>query len=131
MAFFCYIERTMKNKKSPRSFLDNVCTYVTIILGSLSGILFAFSIVCAVNHSWTEFGIYLAIAIVLLIITIPLMFRGDIYKCPKCGHEFKINPYKLFFTKGMLCDLEGTPTKYVKLKCPKCHSKDYCKRRWK
>lgn len=73
--------------------------YATIIVGTLCGIAFAFSLICAVNHNWIEFGIYLAVAIVLLIITIPLTFKGDIFEFPKCGHKFRINPYKIFSPK--------------------------------
>lgn len=121
----------MNDKKPPKNFLDKIYTYVAIILGTLSGIAFCFCLVCAVNHYWKEFAVCLAIAIASLIFMIPLSFRGDIYECPKCGHKFRVNPYKIFFTKGILSDLEGEPTKYVKLKCPNCKTKDYCKRHWK
>ena len=121
----------MNDKEPPKNFLDKIYTYATIILGTLSGVAFCFCLVCAVNHDWIEFAICLAIAVVLLIVMIPLSFKDDIYECPKCGHKFKVNPYKIFFSKGILSDLEGEPTKYVKLKCPHCKIKDYCKRNWK
>ena len=78
------------------------------------------------------FAIYLSVAVVLSIIELPLFYHGIIYECPKCGHKFKANPYKVFFTNGILgiLDFDGSGNKYAKLKCPNCKAKDWCKKHY-
>lgn len=80
------------------------------------------SIISAMEHYWKEFAISLSITIVLIVVTCPLAYEGDVYECQKCGHKFRVNPYIVYFTNGMLriFDFDGEPMKYAKLKCPHC-----------
>lgn len=121
----------MKDKKPSKKGLD-LKTFVVIVLAVFIGLGIAFSIFNAVEHAWTEFAVCLAVTVVLFIIECPLAYKGDTFECPKCGHQFKVNPYKVFFTNGILhtFSFDGEPMKYAKLRCPKCNTKDWCKRRW-
>lgn len=87
---------------------------------------------CGVSKEWIWFAVYLAVAIVLSAVEIPLFYHGTTYECPKCGQRFKANPYKVFFTNGILgiADLDGSGSKYAKLKCPYCKAKDWCKKHY-
>ena len=118
----------MKKKKRRKKGLD-FKTLAVIVLIILIGLSVAFCIMYAMNGFWIGFGVCLAIAIVLFAVTCPLSRAGEIYECPKCGHKFKANPYKVFFTSGFLdlFSFGDTFMKYAKLKCPGCQTKDWCK----
>ena len=122
----------MKRKKPSSKGLD-FKTLACIVLVILIGLSLAFCFIYAINGFWIEFAVCLAIAIVLFVIACPLNRVGNIYECPKCGHKFKANPYKVFFTSGFLglFSFDGTPMRYAKLKCPNCQAKDWCKIEWK
>lgn len=117
----------MKKKKPSKGLV--LKTFIVIILVVLIGLSIAFSIFEAIDGQWIESAICLAVAIGLFVIACPLYYLGDTYECPKCGHKFKINPYKVFFTNGILgiFDLAGDAPKCAKLKCPHCQTKDWCK----
>ncbi len=118
----------MKKKKPSHKGLV-LKMFIVIVLAVLIGLCIAFCIFEAVDRQWIESAICLAVAIGLFIIACPLYYLGDMYECPKCGHKFKVNPYKVFFTNGILgiFDLAGDAPKYAKLKCPHCQTKDWCK----
>lgn len=118
----------MKDNKPPKKGLD-IKTFAVIVLIVLTGISFAFCAISATERRWIEFSIFLAATLVLIIITCPLAYKGDMFECPKCKHKFRVNPYKVFFTNGILqtFDFDGQPMKYAKLKCPNCKTKDWCK----
>ncbi len=118
----------MKKKKPSHKVLV-LKMFIVIVLAVLIGLCIAFCIFEAVDKQWIESAICLAVAIGLFIIACPLYYLGYMYECPKCGHKFKVNPYKIFFTNGILgiFDLAGDAPKYAKLKCPHCQMKDWCK----
>ncbi len=119
----------MKDEKPPKNGTD-VKTYAVIALGCSIGLSAVFCVVAAVNGYWIEFGICLAIAVVLFIVTCPLAYEGDVYECPHCGRKFRVNFYIVLFTNGKLktSDDNGEQVKYAKLKCSDCGTKDLCKR---
>ncbi len=105
---------------------------VTIILIVLIGLGIAFCIIYGYGKYWIGFSISLASVIVLSLICIPVYYHGTTYECPKCGKIFKANPYKVFFTNGILglFDFGGSGSKYAKLKCPECKTNDWCKKHY-
>ena len=129
LLFIIVMMLVMKSKKTHKKGVI-IKGYVAIILVVLIGINIMFSYIFGSGRAWMEFAVCLSTTVLLLILIIPLIYSGDTYECPKCGHIFKANPYKVFFTNGILqtFDLDGEPMKYAKLKCPNCQTKDMCKR---
>ena len=116
-------------KKQKISKKRNIALTFSIILIVAAGISFAFCVICGIDRRWIEFAVYLAVTIVLGVVIIPLSYVGESYECPKCGHKFKVNPYKVFFTHGIFYIGPYAP-KRTKLKCPNCKTKDWCKNRY-
>ncbi len=102
---------------------------ISIILIVLIGICLGLGVMYGVSQYWIGFAICLSVAIAMSVIEIPLYYHGTVYECPHCIQKFKANPYKVFFTNGILgiFDLDGSSSKYAKLKCPDCKKKDWCK----
>lgn len=119
-------------KKRKLSKKEKIKLFTNIFLIVIIGICFGLGVMYGVSQDWIGFAIYLSVAVVLSIIEIPLWYHGIIYECPKCGHKFKANPYKVFFTNGILgiLDFDGSGNKYAKLKCPNCKAKDWCKKHY-
>ena len=119
-----------KRKLSKRKKFELALTLILIVLG---GVSFASCIIFAFGQRWIEFSVCLAITVVMCAGWIPLSYHGTTYECPRCGQEFKANPYKVFFTNGILgfFDFDGSGSKYAKLKCPNCKTKDWCKKHYK
>ncbi|MDE6029390.1 MAG: hypothetical protein K2F90_03615 [Clostridiales bacterium] len=107
--------------------------YIAILLVVLIGIAIAFCVISGIERDWIGFSVCLLAVVVMIIIVIPLTYSGDTYECPNCGHVFKANPYKVFFTNGILriFGLGDGTGKSAELKCPNCKTKDWCKRRSK
>ncbi len=117
----------MKDEKPPQN--TDIKTIAVIVLACLTGISAAFSVVAAVNGFWVEFGVCLALAVVLFTVTCPLAYEGDTYQCPHCGRKFRVNPYVLLFKRKSKCsDVNGESVKYANLTCPDCGKEDMCKR---
>ncbi|MDE5897543.1 MAG: hypothetical protein K2H43_07000 [Clostridia bacterium] len=119
-------------KKKKLSKKGKIKFLISIVLIVIIGICFGLSVMYGVSQEWIGFAIYLSVAIALSVIEIPLWYHGTIYECPKCGHRFQSNPYKVFFTNGILgfFDFDGSGSKYAKLKCPNCKKKDWCKKHY-
>ena len=119
----------MDDKKPTDKVLD-AKTVAVMILAVLIGLSFIICIISATNDRWIEFAISLSISFVLFIITCPLAYKGDIYECPNCGRKFRVNAYKVLFSKrtSKYDGEDGKRTKYVKLKCPECKSKGWYKK---
>ncbi len=105
-------------------------TFILIVLAIIIGLSLAFFIFSLVDKEWTMAIICIVIAISLFLIACPLNYQGEIYECSHCGNKFSANPFKVFFTNGVLqfLNFDSSPTKYYKLKCPHCKKKDWCKR---
>ena len=69
----------VKDEKPPQN--TDIKTIAVIVLACLTGISAAFSVVAAVNGFWVEFGVCLALAVVLFTVTCPLAYEGDTYQC--------------------------------------------------
>lgn len=113
-----------KQKMSPkRKIADWFETiFVILLIGSS-----VYCIIGGLNQVWIGFFVCLAIAIISIIIVIPLHYYGIVYTCPKCGQQFRANPYKVFFTNLVYIDfLTAYSPKRKKLKCPHCQSKAWC-----
>lgn len=108
-------------KKGKVSKKRKIVCSIEIILAILLAFSGAFCIIYGLNQVWIGFSICLAIVIILILVMIPLNYYGIIYECPKCGQKFKANPYKVFLTNFYY------DSKYKKLKCPNCKTKDWCK----
>ena len=119
-------------KKRKLSKKEKIKLYISIVLIVLIGICFGLSVMYGVSQDWIGFAIYLSVAIIMSIVEIPLCYHGTIYECPQCGHKFKANSYKVFFTNGIwgFFNFDGYGSKYAKLKCPKCEKKDWCKKHY-
>ncbi|MCI8487458.1 MAG: hypothetical protein HFE36_01945 [Clostridia bacterium] len=115
-----------KRKLSPK---EKIKLFINIFLIILIGICFGVSVMYGVSQDWIGFAICFSVEIVISAIEIPLYYHGTVYECPHCSQKFKANPYKVFFTNGILgiFDLDGNSSKYAKLKCPNCKKKDWCK----
>lgn len=103
---------------------------IFIILIVLIGICLGLGVMYGVSQDWIGFAVYISVAIAMCVIEIPLYYHGETYECPKCGQKFKVNPYKVFFTNGILGIFDfydGISSKTAKLKCPNCKKKDWCK----
>ena len=118
-----------KRKNSKKKKLELA---VTIILIILIGLGIAFCVIYGFGKYWIGFSVSLACVIALSLIFIPVYYHGATYECPKCGQIFKANPYKVFFTNGILgfLNFDGSGSKYAKLKCPACKTKDWCKKHY-
>ena len=127
LSFILLIIYTRKKKLKLRG-------YIAGILVILIGISILFCIMFGCNGEWIGFSVCLSAVVLMFIIVIPVTYSGDTYECPHCGHEFKVNPYEIFFTHGIfrIFDLSAGTMKNekisVKLKCPNCQTKDWCKR---
>ncbi len=118
------------SKKRQLSKKRKIELSIFIILIVLIGICLGLCVMYGVSQDWIAFAICLSVAIAMSVIEIPLYYHGTIYECPHCSQKFKANPYKVFFTNGILgiFDLDGSSnSKYVKLKCHNCKKKDWCK----
>lgn len=107
---------------------------IFIILIVLIGICLGLAVMCGVSQDWIGFAVCISVAIAMSVIEISLYYHGTTYECPKCGHKFKVNPYKVFFTNGIFGIIlsilsfgDVSDSKYSKLKCPNCKKKDWCK----
>ncbi len=114
----------MDDKKPTDKVLD-AKTVAVMILAVLISLSFIIGIISATNDKWIEFAISLSISFVLFIITCPLAYKGDTYECPNCGRKFRVNAYKVLFSKrtSKYDGEDGKRTKYAKLKCPECKAK--------
>ena len=119
-------------KKRKLSKKSKIILFFIIVLIVLIGICFGLSVMYGVSQDWIGFAIYFSVAVAMSVIEIPLCYHGTMYECPKCGHKFKANPYKVFFTNGILgfLDFDGSGSEYAKLKCPNCEKKDWCKKHY-
>lgn len=117
-------------KKRKISKKEKFMLAVSIAAIILIGIFLAVSVLAAFSQDWKAFAVYLSVAVVLAALIIPLHYHGIHYECEKCGHKFKANPYKVFFTNGILgvLDFDGSNSQYAKLKCPQCKKKSWCKK---
>lgn len=122
-------------KKQKLSKKKKIGLCISIVLIVLIGIGFGLSVMYGISQDWIEFAICLSVAIVMSIVEIPIYYHGTVYECPQCGQKFRANPYKVFFTNGILGAVsgilsfgDGSNSKYAKLKCPNCKKKDWCKK---
>lgn len=119
-------------KKQKLSKKRKINLFINIVLIVLIGICFGLSVMYGISQEWIGLAIYLSVAIAMCAVEIPLYYHDTIYECPQCGHKFRANPYKVFFTNGIweVFNLDGSASKHAKLKCPNCKKKDWCKKHY-
>ncbi len=131
------LANNVMTKKRKLSHKEKIKLFISIFLIICIGICFGLSVMYGVSQDWIGFAIYFSVAIVISAIEIPIYYLGTIYECPHCGNKFKANPYKVFFTNGILGIFgsilsfgAGSDSKYAKLKCTNCKKKDWCKKHY-
>ncbi|MCL2361760.1 MAG: MerR family transcriptional regulator [Defluviitaleaceae bacterium] len=109
------IEGIMEKKNKFRNKKKLTTIYVGV--GIVATLGFLFMVWLAVARIWWGLGVYIAVAIIsLLISAIPLKDKSLI--CPKCNSVFKPSLWRTFFSVG--------DNKVRFMTCPECGHKDWC-----
>jgi len=109
------IEDIMEKKNEFRNKRKLTLIYVGVGIAATLG--FLFMVWLAVSGIWWGLALYIAVAIVsLLISAIPL--KNSAFICPKCNSVFKPPLRQTFFSTGN--------NKVRLMTCPKCGHKDWC-----
>lgn len=72
--------------------------------------------------------VYVGVVLFIIGVVLPLYLavseeKGEVYSCPKCGHEFEISAFKSLISPHGITKKEGQTYDWKYLNCPVCHTR--------
>ena len=111
------VENIMEKKSKTRNTKKLALIYVGVGIASTLGLLFMVWLV--VSRIWWGLAVYLSVAIIsLLVSSLHLNQKDNVFICPKCDAVFKPSKMRAFFSIGSYNIRWMT--------CPECGHKDWC-----